>query len=67
MKRLIKRNYKLQPFDLQIGDNVKWKRHPYDQSVYSVKEVLPNGSVFIDNGINAYTNIKPSSLELISK
>jgi len=28
---------------------------------------LPNGSVFMDNGINSYTDIKPSVLEKIEK
>jgi len=52
---------------LQVGDQVQWKRHPYDNSVYEVMEILPNGNVFIDNGINAFTDIKPSVLKLVSK
>lgn len=60
MKRLIKKSME---YTLNIGDNVQWKRHPYDNSIYTVKEILPNGNVFIDNGIEAYTNIKPSVLK----
>ena len=63
MKRLIKAIN----VQLQIGDQVQWKRHPYDNSVYEVKEILPNGNVFIDNGITAFTDIKPSVLKFIER
>jgi hypothetical protein len=66
MKRLIKKSYQ-QDFTPQIGDSVSWKKHPYDFSVYEVKEVLPNGNIFMDNGVNAYTDIKPSVLKKIEK
>ena len=52
---------------LNIGDQVQWKRHPYDTSTYEVMEVLPNGNVFIDNGINAFTDIKQSVLKFIKR
>lgn len=52
---------------LHIGDQVQWKRHPYDNSVYEVKEILPNGNVFIDNGITAFTDIKPSVLKFVER
>lgn len=64
MKRLISKKDKYQP---QIGDNVKWKKHPYDHSIYEIKEILPDGTLFIDNGINSYTNIKPSVVKYIDK
>ena len=66
MKRLIRKSFK-QDFIPQINDDVRWKKHPYDNSVYQIKEILPNGSVFMDNGINSYTDIKPSVLEKIEK
>jgi hypothetical protein len=60
MKRLIKKSMDYTP---NVGDSVQWKRHPYDTSVYTVKQILPNGNVFIDNGIESYTDIKPSVLK----
>lgn len=63
MKRLIRLS---EDESFQVGDNVQWKRHPYDNSVYEVTEVLPDGSCFIDNGINAYTNINPKSLKMVN-
>ena len=57
-KRLIKR-------DIKIGDNVQFYKHPYDKSIYEVKEILPDGTLFLDNGITAHTNIKSSAVKLI--
>ena len=57
MKRLVA--------NLQIGDKVKWKKHPYDTSVYEVIEILDDASLFIDNGKESYTSIKPSVVEKI--
>lgn len=65
-KRLIKKRA-LNDNQISIGDQVQWKRHPYDTSVYEVKQMLPNGNFFIDNGINAYTDIKPSVLKPVNK
>ena len=64
MKRLIKKAIEIK---INVGDQVTWKRHPYDTSIYEVKEILPNDNLFIDNGINAYTDIKPSVVKLIAK
>jgi len=64
MKRLIKKAIEIK---INVGDQVAWKHHPYDTSIYEVKEILPNGNLFIDNGINAYTDIKPSVVKLIAK
>lgn len=50
--------------EFQIGDKVKFKKHPYDDSVYEVMEILNDGELFIDNGEVAHTNIKPSTVEL---
>lgn len=52
---------------LNVGDYVQWKRHPYDNSIYEIKEILPNNNVFIDNGINAFTDIKQSVLKLVAR
>lgn len=54
MKRLIASS------EIQIGDKVVWKKHPYDISVYEVKEILENGNLFMDNGESSHTDIKPS-------
>lgn len=61
MKRLIKKCI----YEPQIGDYVVWKKHPYDDSTYKIIEILPNGNVFMDNGISSYTDIKPSTIEKI--
>lgn len=63
MKRLIRKSDKYVP---QIGDNVQWKRHPYDTSTYQVEDILPDGTVFMDNGLQSYTNIKPSVLRPVN-
>ncbi|MFW6007771.1 MAG: hypothetical protein ACOCP8_00790 [archaeon] len=62
MKRLISKKQKYIP---QVGDQVQWKNHPYDTSTYEVTEILPDGTVFMDNGINSYTNIKSSVIKLV--
>lgn len=49
--------------ELNIGDKVKWKKHPYDTSTYNVTQVFDNGNVFIDNGKLSYTDIKISALQ----
>lgn len=58
MKRLIKSQY--MP---QIGDKVVWKKHPYDDSVYQIQDIMDDGTLFIDNGEVSYTNIKPSKVK----
>lgn len=63
MKRLIKKENAKILYVPILGDQVKWKRHPYDNSIYEVKEILPNGNVFMDNGLQAFTDIKPSVIK----
>ena len=60
MKRLIKLN-KYIPCK---GDIVIFYNHPYDRNLYTVKDILPNGNVFIENDSDAYTNINPKNLKL---
>jgi len=57
---------KQQDVEIEIGDNIQLKRHPYDKSIYEVKEILPDGTLFLDNGIAALTNIKPSVVKKIN-
>ena len=64
MKRLIKKAE--EEYVPQVGNQVQWKKHPYDNSTYEIKEILPDGSVFMDNGLSAYTNIKPSVLKPVN-
>jgi len=63
--RLIKFKLAKQDIEIEVGDNVQLKRHPYDKSIYEVKEILPDGTLFLDNGIAALTNIKPSIVKKI--
>ncbi len=50
------------------GDEVVYFKHPYDNDeVFSVKEVLSDGTYFIENDKTAYTNITGRNLELVEK
>jgi hypothetical protein len=60
IKRLKKQNDKYIP---NIGDIVIFKNHPYDHLSYTITQILPDGSVFMENDQNAYTNIKPSTIK----
>ena len=60
MNRLKKRAFK-------VNDKVKFKKHPYDTSIYKVTQVFDNNTFFIDNGKVSYTNIKESALELVEE
>lgn len=62
MKRLIKSEY-----IPQIGDNVTWKKHPYDNTIYKIMDIMEDGTVFIDNGDVSYTNIKPSTIKKVDE
>jgi hypothetical protein len=62
MKRLIKKNNEDQKFNK--GDEVKFTNRN-DDVIYEVKEVLPDGSVFIDSKNKAHTNVNEHSIELI--
>lgn len=60
MKRLIKKSDK----NLNIGDKVRYKTHPYDNTaIYIIKEVLADGTYFIENEESAYTGINGKNLE----
>lgn len=49
-----------------VGDKVLFKRHPYDDTiVFEVKEVLADGTYFIESPSKAFTNINGINLELI--
>jgi len=61
MKRLIRKA--MNNWTPQIGDNVKWKRSQYDESVYEITQILENGNLFIDNGLQSYTDVKSNSVE----
>ena len=58
MKRLIAK------YIPSVGDLVIFFKHPYDRTLYTVKEILPDGNVFIENSNGAYTNINPKNLQL---
>jgi hypothetical protein len=59
MKRLAARFY--------LYDKVKFKKHPYDDSVYIITQTFSDNTYFIDNGKNSYTNIKASALEYVDE
>lgn len=64
-KRLVKRSAKYIPI---IGDMVIFKNHPYDNLPYEVKDVLPDGTIFMENSNGAYTGISPKTITpLITK
>lgn len=56
MKRLLRKS----EVNFNIKDLVQWKKHPYDTSIYIIEDILPDGTLFINNGEIAHTNIKPS-------
>ena len=59
MKRLIKKSDNI---NYEIGNNVRWKSNKNDNSVYTITQILNDGTLFIDNGIDAYTDINPKSV-----
>lgn len=61
MKRLIRKADN--DWTPQIGDNVRWKRHPIDESAYQVTQILDDGNLFIDNGLQSFTDVKPNAVE----
>ncbi len=63
MKRLIKISEKYVP---EIDDIVIFKNHPYDKTAYTIKNVLPDGTVFMENGQDAYTGISPRIIKKIN-
>lgn len=49
-----------------VGDKVLFKSHPYDDTVvFEVKEVLSDGTYFIESSDKAFTNINGRNLDLI--
>ena len=61
MKRLIKS----EKYIPHKGDYVVWKRHPYDDSTYKITDILEDGTVMMDNGVNCFTGINPNVIEQI--
>lgn len=61
MKRLIRKAE--ETIQYQVGNNVRWKQPKGDESIYTVTQILNDGTLLIDNGINAYTDIKPGAVE----
>ncbi len=51
----------------RVHDKVKFKQHPFDDSIYQITQVFDDNTFFIDNGKVSYTNIKESALELAEK
>ena len=62
MKRLIKINEQYIP---NIGDTVMFKNHPYDKTAYIIKDILSDGTVFMENSQGAYTGISPRTIKLL--
>lgn len=49
-----------------VGDKVLFKNHPYDDTmVFEVKEVLSDGTYFIESPDKAFTGINGQNLDLI--
>lgn len=49
-----------------VGDQVLFESHPYNNTlVFEVKEVLADGTYFIESGEIAFTGINGTNLELI--
>lgn len=62
MKRLIKKSEDI----FNVGDKVRYKTHPYDNTtIYEIKEVLSDGTYFFSNDETAYTGINGINLEKI--
>ncbi len=64
MKRLVKKSEQYIP---QIGDLVIFKSHPYDFEAYNVTNILPDGTVFMENGDGAYSGISPKTIKLLQR
>lgn len=63
-KRLVKQSTKYIPM---IGDTVIFKNHPYDKLPYEVKQILPDGTVFMESSNGAYTGISPRTISLLTR
>lgn len=51
--------------EFEVGDRVVYKTHPYDTSVYTVREILGDGTYFIENNEGGYTGVNGRNLELV--
>ena len=58
---------RLKKYSFQVHDEVRFKKHPFDTSIYKITQVFDDDTFFIDNGKVSYTNIKASALELVKK
>lgn len=56
MKRLIKS----EKYIPTINDKVVWKKHPYDKTVYTVTDILGDGTIMMDNGEESFIGINPN-------
>lgn len=49
-----------------VGDKVRYEKHPYNNNaIYEVKSILSDGTYFISNGDQSYTNISGRSIKLV--
>ena len=62
-KRLVKKS----EYIPVVGDMVIFKNHPYDNLPYEITNVLPDGTVFMENTNGAYTNISPKTISLLTR
>lgn len=63
-KRLVKKSNKYIPM---VGDTVIFKNHPYDNLPYEITNVLPDGTIFMENTRGAYTGISPKTISLLMR
>lgn len=61
MKRLIKKS----EYIPNIGDKVMWKSHPYDNSIYTIIDILEDGTIMIDNGDESFIGINPNVVKQV--
>ena len=53
--------------NLVPGDLVIFKSHPYDFEAYDITDILPDGTVFMENGDGAYSGISPKTIKLLQR
>lgn len=63
MKRLVKAS----EYIPQIDDIVIFKSHPYDFEAYTITNILPDGTVFMENPNGAYSGISPRTIKLLKR
>ena len=62
-KRLVKKS----EYTPIVGDMVIFKNHPYDKVPYEITNILPDGTVFMENTNGAYTGISPKTISLLTR